>query len=149
MPELFGKILCPVDFDRNSIAALDIAVKLAQQNRAVLHVVHVVPVALSGLGFPREPYDHLAESKKTKLEKITRGLIPPEVRNEVTIRVGNPAEEIVKVAEDLDASLIVIATHGKTGVPKLFLGSVAERVVRESTRPVLTVRSSKPVLWRT
>ncbi len=144
MPELFDKILCPVDFDRNSMGALEVAVKLALQNRAPLCTLHVVPVSLSSLGFPREPYIDLAESEKTKLEKITRWSVPAEVRNEVTVKVGNPAEEIIKAAEDLDVDLIVIATHGEAIIPRFFLGSVAERVVRESTRPVLTVRSRKP-----
>lgn len=59
------------------------------------------------------------------------------------MRTGNAAHEIIAAAADLKTDLIVMATHGRTGVPHLFLGSVAERVVREAPCPVLTVRAGK------
>ncbi len=63
-----------------------------------------------------------------------------DVEHETVLRIGNPAEEIIKAEHDYGADLVVMATHGRTGVAHLVLGSVAERVVRESTCPVLTIR---------
>jgi nucleotide-binding universal stress UspA family protein len=144
MAELFAKILCPIDFDENSLAALDLAAKLAQHHHAALYAMHVVMVSMSALGFPEKAYDQIAHSGKTRLMEIARTRIPADVRCEVDVKVGNPAEEIVKLAEDIDVDLIVMATHGKSRLPAALLGSVAQKVVRESQRPVLTVKARAP-----
>jgi universal stress protein A len=138
---LFKKILCPIDFDDNSIAALQYARDLARQNDATLHILHVVYMPLGGPHFPLEPYPAVSEDpSKLELQKIAREHLDGRVRYELAIRTGKPAEAINQVAEDFDVDLIVMATHGKTGVTRLFLGSVAEDVVRTSKRPVLTIR---------
>jgi nucleotide-binding universal stress UspA family protein len=62
------------------------------------------------------------------------------LRYELATRTGKPAETINQAAEDFDVDLIVMATHGRTGVTRLFLGSVAEHVLRASKRPVITIR---------
>jgi universal stress protein A len=138
---LFRKILCPIDFDVNSIAVLQYARDLARQNDATLHVLHVVYLPLGGPHFPLEPYPAVSEDpSKLELEKIAREHLDGRVRYELAARTGKPAEAINQAAEDFDVDLIVMATHGKTGVTRLFLGSVAEDVVRTSKRPVLTIR---------
>ena len=141
MAKLFTKILCPVDFDENSMAALDFAARIASENDATLYLMYVVFVPLVRPGYPLEPPPVVSdEPSKAELEKIARKRIPGKVRHEVVVKIGQPAEAIIKAADELNPDLIVMATHGRRGVVRFFLGSVAERVVRESTRPVLIVR---------
>jgi nucleotide-binding universal stress UspA family protein len=141
MAKLFSKILCPVDFDENSMAALDYAIKIASESEAKLYLMYVVFVPLARPGFPLEPAPVVSEEpSKMELEKLARARIAGRVPHEVVVRIGQPAPAIIEAAETLGVDLVVMATHGRTGVARFFLGSVAERVVRESTRPVLTVR---------
>ncbi len=141
MAQLFKRILCPIDFDDNSTAALEVAVALANQNGAALSAVHVVSVPASGLGYPIEPYDRLGATERKKLEALIGHHVPADLAWRAIVKVGNPAEEIIATAEEVEADLIVMATHGRAGVTRLLLGSVAERVIRGSSRPVLAVRS--------
>src|SRR5271167_4774109 len=103
--------------------------------------MHVVFVLLPGTGFPLEPYPVVSdEPGKLELQKIAREHLDGKVQYQLVTRTGHPAETIIQAAEDFDVDLIVMATHGRTGVTRLFLGSVAEHVVRASKRPVLTIR---------
>ncbi len=123
------------------MAALDFAVQLARENEATLCLMHVVFVPLVRPGYPLEPAAVSSdEPPKAELEELARKRIHGEVPHEVVVKVGQPAEAILRAAEELNPDLIVMATHGRRGMVRFFLGSVAERVVRESTRPVLTIR---------
>ena len=136
----FKKILCPVDFDRNSIAALDLALKLAQRDRATVCILHVAAVSIippSVADFP----PGWEQTAKARLEKIARERLDDAVPYETLVRIGEPAPEIAEAAEELDVDLVVMATHGRGGVPRLLLGSVVESVMRHSPRPLLIVRS--------
>jgi nucleotide-binding universal stress UspA family protein len=96
---------------------------------------------LGGPHFPLEPYPAVSEDpSKLELQKIARKHLDGRVRYGLATRAGKPAEAINQAAEDFGVDLIVMATHGKTGVTRLFLGSVAEQVVRTSKRPVFTIR---------
>ncbi len=138
MPQ-FTKILCPVDFDANSIAALGFACELAQERKAALEVLHVVPIPLG----PEAaiPFDKLETRARTRLERLARQKVPPKLRYAVHIRTGDPASEVILVAEQLGVDLIVMATHGRRGLSRFVLGSVAETVVREAPCPVLTFKA--------
>jgi universal stress protein A len=81
--------------------------------------------------------EKIAEQEVARLEKERLA----DVEHETFLRMGHPAEEIIKAEHDFGIGLVVMATHGRTGVSHLVLGSVAERVVRESVCPVLTVRA--------
>lgn len=141
MGKFFKKILCPIEFDDNSMVALRYARDLASDNHATLYVLNVVFMPVASPGFPEEPRPVVSdEPSKHGLEKVAREQLHGKVRYELVTRIGSPADTINQAAEDLDADLIIIATHGRTGVTRFFLGSVAERVVRESQRPVLTIR---------
>ncbi len=141
MSKFFKKILCPIDFDENSMVALDYACRLAKENDATLYVMHSVFVPVSAPGFPMVPYPVVSEApSKLQLEQIARERLGSEIRYELLARTGRPDEAVNQAAEELDVDLIVMATHGRTGVARLFLGSVAEHVVRGSKRPVLTIR---------
>jgi len=140
MKNLFKKMLCPVDFDENSIAALDAARDLAVDPNATLCVLHVVRLALAG--FPKQfhPHPMTKQAARARLQEIAREHLVGKVRYEILTRTGDPAVEILRAVEDLAVDSVVMATHGRTGPGHFFLGSVAERVVRESPRPVLTIR---------
>ena len=80
---------------------------------------------------------------KEKLQEIAQKHLSGGIGYEILTRVGGAAEGILETAEAVGAELIVLATHGRTGVARFFLGSVAERVVRESSCPVLTIRAPR------
>jgi universal stress protein A len=136
MPQ-FKKILCPVDFDQNSLLALRLACELAQERKANLYLLHVVAippgpeVAL--------PFARMEAAARTKLERLARDRVKGKARYEVEVMMGDPGVEVLQVAKRLGANLIVMATHGRKGLRRLVLGSVAEHVVREASCPVLTV----------
>ncbi len=136
----FKRVLCPVQFDQNSNAALTIARDIVKQNHGKLIVLNVVspyvdPTRVGGAAMAAHD-EKLAEQE---LARIRRDMLS-DVEHETVLRIGNPAEEIIKAEHDYGADLVVMATHGRTGVAHLVRGSVAERVVRESTCPVLTIR---------
>ncbi len=137
----FKRVLCPVQFDdKNSAAALALAKEIAQQNKGKLFVLNVVsphadPTRVGGAAMAAHD-EKLAEQE---IARIKREVLA-DTDHETVLLIGNPAEEIVKAEREYGADLVVMATHGRTGVSHLVLGSVAERVVRESSCPVLTLR---------
>ena len=137
MPQ-FKKILCPVDFDPNSLLALRLASELAQERKSTLYLLHVVAmppgpeVAL--------PFGKMEAAARTRLEKLARQKVDGKARYEVDVAMGDPGIEVLQGAKRLRADLIVMATHGRKGVRRLILGSVAEHVIREAPCPVLAVR---------
>jgi nucleotide-binding universal stress UspA family protein len=134
---MFGKILCPTDFSDNSIAALEQAAKLARKSGSLLYLMHVEFIPLRSPAELNKYVEVSTEPGKLRLQEIARKHLAG-VKHELVLRVGWPAEVIDKAAADLDVDLIVMATHGREGVARLFLGSIAEHVVRTSARPVLS-----------
>jgi nucleotide-binding universal stress UspA family protein len=135
-------ILCPTDFSERSDFAFKMASSLARDHGARLIVLHVVPppqtVTYEGIPvLPPMPVDY-----KAQLEERLHQYLPANtrVRTEVRLEEGFAATEIVRVAEETDADLIVMGTHGRTGLGRLLLGSIAEEVLRRATCPVLTVK---------
>lgn len=146
MPFPYKKILCPVDFDENSARALREAARLALHGGCtlcLLHVVQISPLAAqeAALGSAAGQF-HDAIQVKLARKQVDEMLetLPVEAKHEITIEIGEAGTAIVAAAKRLGADLVVMATHGRKGLAHLVLGSVAERVVRESTVPVLTVR---------
>lgn len=142
----YKRILCPTDFDGNAGLALDEAKELALRGGGtvyVLHVIQVNPLATEGyvLG---ELYESQIKEARDKLVEIARHhLSGPDhriVEHQILVEVGEPGDVILGMAQRLGTDLVVMATHGRRGLTRLVLGSVAERVVRESVSPVLTVR---------
>ena len=135
--QLFRTILCPIDLETHSMSALDTARKLAEQNEAKVCLVHAVTPPLPG---PLEPVPEWEKRVNGRLGEIAAKHFGNEVRCDVAILRGEAAAAILRAVEDMEADLIVMATHGHTGLNRMLLGSVAERVVRESPIPVLTIR---------
>lgn len=138
---LFRKILVPYDFSRSSAAALAVAVELATKYGGGLMVMHAIPphYPLHGRPVP-PPAGEIAEVGRRLQARVAAALKGRKVRSVKSwIVVGPPAASILEAARKADA--IVMGTLGRTGLPHLLLGSVAERIVRHAAVPVLTVRS--------
>ena len=144
----FQRILLPTDFSNNAKSAQDYACELADQFGAQLHVLSVVqdaalvlPETGMFLTLPLPSVHEIVETAETALQSV---LDPQWAReHDVVLRVvvGTPFMEIVRYSQDHQMDLIVMGTHGRTGLRHVLLGSVAERVLRKSACPVLTVRS--------
>jgi nucleotide-binding universal stress UspA family protein len=147
MATLFRRILVPVDFSAPSRHALKIAVDLAAEHGGRVHVVHAVtpyylaPDASPSPGAFVEPGPLIEASRNTLAKEVARvvGRRRVKVRSEVAL--GEPVQVILNSARGSDS--IVMATMGRTGLERLLIGSVAERVVRHSPIPVLSVRGRK------
>jgi len=142
MPQSFRIILSPIDFDENSLKALQTAGELARLSSATVYVLHVLPPVSPGL--TQAQVDACVAIERVAKERLM-GICQDhldDLRYEVVTRTGDPAIAIIRVEEELKADLVVIATHVSRSKPKAFPGSVAERVVRESICPVVTVRPS-------
>ena len=137
------KILLPVDYSHSGDAAMAYAVSLAKEYEAELHLVHVYeqPIAYIEGGFAGTPLPAIPpadlESEEAKLNAINPG---EGVKLRRSFIVGNPGDELVGYAKENDIDLVVMGTHGRTGLNRLLMGSVAEGVVRRSPCPVLTIK---------
>jgi len=129
MAHPFRKVLCPLDFGPNTKLTIDTARQVAEQNGATIVLFHVVPSGAT-------------RDAKERMHRIASENFSDKTPHEIEVATGDPAAKILQAAEKDHADLIVMATHGRTGVDHFVLGSVAERVVRESPVPVLTVRGS-------
>ena len=135
-----AKILFSTDFSHSGDAALSWATSLARDTGAKLHIVHVEepPVAYGG----GEWYYGVPEPDTAELQRMLAEIVPgdPDVPHEHHLILGTPAKSIVRFAEENGVDLIVMGTHGRSGLPRLLMGSVAEEVVRGAHCPVLTLR---------
>ena len=135
------KIIFPTDFSTSSDAALPHAASLARDMGATLLIVHVeeLPAAYGG----GEMYYGIPEPDTAELESMLARVAPADgaVRCERRLITGDPATEIVRLARDEEAEMIVMGTHGRAGLSRLLMGSVAELVVRRAPCPVMTFRA--------
>jgi nucleotide-binding universal stress UspA family protein len=137
----FRRILSPIDFDDNSLAALDVAAQIARDNDGMVLLLHVVPMIVVPTEMPNyvDLYKGQEEAAREKLREIaTRRL--RGVKHELLTHMGEPAGAILSAARRHAADLIVMATHGRRGLSRVVLGSVAEMVLRSAPCPVLCVR---------
>lgn len=136
----FRTILHPSDFSGRSRHALEVACSLARGSDARLIVLHVLRPAALVHGQPADPRVH--ESQRRFSESVLQRIAcPPGVAVEHRLEEGDPAEVILRVAAEAAADLIVMGTHGRTGLTRLLVGSVAEHVMRHAGCPVLTVKA--------
>lgn len=141
-------VLVPVDFSEHCTQALAHARALAQAHESELHLLHVVEETV----FPsfykmgeQVMYGETASLRERAAEALSDCMEEPgpKLAADVAFHVeeGHPGEEIVRYAEEQDTDLIVISTHGMTGVERVLMGSVAQKVVRESPCPVFVVKA--------
>jgi nucleotide-binding universal stress UspA family protein len=134
-------ILAPTDFSDPSLQAITYAFELAQAFGAKLSLLHVIELPV----YPMEVYpllEELEQDARTALARLLPEAEDAHVDVSHLVEIGLPYQKILQTAAAEKADLIVIATHGRTGLSHLVLGSVAERVVRLAPCPVLTVRAT-------
>ncbi|GIX03617.1 MAG: universal stress protein [Planctomycetaceae bacterium] len=136
----FRTILVPVDFSPVSETALEVAHALARdhQGRMVLLHVAIPPAPAHEVYVPPEELTRLAQQAREQLEHWAHKYL--DVPTDTRVMAGEPGPAIVSLAGELSADLIVMGTHGRTGLMRLLMGSVAEWVLRHAPCPVLTVR---------
>jgi nucleotide-binding universal stress UspA family protein len=140
------KVVVPFDFSEDSATALATAIDMADQP-AHIHLVHVLPfLEPTEPGVMWEVIDEEAR-RESVLESLRRELARIGGTGEEVIEVifGDPGHEIVDYADRVDAGLIVVSSHGRSGLKRLLLGSVAERVVRLAHCPVLMLKTGRAV----
>ena len=139
-PRAFNRVLCAFDFGRGSLKALDLAGRIAVENDAALYLLHVCPSVTIPLGGPTTATPESEATAHQRLrEAAARHLV--KVPHELLVVTGDPAQRIVEIQSALGVDLIVMGTFARRGVPRFFLGSVADAVVRAAACPVLTIKA--------
>jgi universal stress protein A len=138
------RILVPLDFSECANKALQYAIPFAGMCDASLHLLYVVQLSYTAgeLGPPEALLvdADAQQGAEDRLRELASQSVGKRAVWETVVRTGLPADEIVRAAQDLNADLIIISTHGHTGLRHMLMGSVAEAVVRRAPCPVLTVR---------
>lgn len=143
--QMFDRILIPTDGSDAVTPAVEKAIDLAETHDATLHALYIVdqPATVSGTGQGFAGLDSLLETLEREGREATNAIADQAqakgVETETAVELGNPHDDILNYAERHDVNLIVLGTHGRTGVKRALLGSVTEDVVRHSEIPVLTV----------
>jgi len=141
------KILLPTDFTEGALAALPYAANMAKSFGAKLYVLHVIydMSAASGLHVPHVSldamYEELKKGSEKEIGKFGAEMLKEFKDVETRVVMGVPYEEILNFARDNGIDIIIMGTHGRSGLDRVIFGSTAEKVVRNAQCPVLTVRS--------
>lgn len=140
-------VLYATDFSRPSLAALPHAIAAAKQRRAEIVVLHVLPppVGPDAMGYvPSRMYQEMkaavVKDARRRLDLLVARVARAKLRGRPLLVEGLPQEEIPRTARRTKAALVVVGTHGRTGLARLLMGSVAARVIGTSPCPVLTIR---------
>ncbi len=147
----FQNILVPTDFSANSVQALQFGQYFAKQSRAYLHVLHIMSPLLQKGRYNETPDIKISEHAKLleaeeELRRFINKVSCYNVDLVEAIRTGKPFEQIMSYSKDNQIDLIVIATHGWTGLSHLITGSVADKVMRNSDIPTICVKSNITLL---
>ncbi|MGK0298374.1 MAG: nucleotide-binding universal stress UspA family protein [Gammaproteobacteria bacterium] len=143
----YKQILVAVDFSDPSIRALQVARDLGTRLNAKLIVIHFVPMRIMDMGmeggvdFIEEMHQSELAEARIKLEKFIKEHTTSDDEIEHHLRSGEPAAEMNSMATEVSADMIIIGTHGRSGIKHLLMGSVAESILRTADVPVLSVRS--------
>jgi nucleotide-binding universal stress UspA family protein len=142
------RILVPVDFSQHSLRAVRFARDWADRFHAGVCLLHVAEPLNTAAPFGAQPVilpprpPGFRSKIKTELDTLARKAFPKSTKVTVEVREGVPYDAIVTLARKWKADIIIIATHGRTGLMRVLIGSTAERVVRHAQCPVLTIRSA-------
>jgi nucleotide-binding universal stress UspA family protein len=143
----FTNIVVATDGSKYSVAAASEAIGLAKRNGSALTVLSVVPADIDtpvDVGFTVNQQELIAEKEMQEAEKNARAVKEAAQKENVSVKAlimsGKPADAIIEIAKERRADLIVLGSHGRTGLERLLMGSVAERVIVLATCPVLVVK---------
>lgn len=139
-------VLVPTDFSDMATHALDYAVALAAKLDARIHLVHAIGVPELGVpelgvAIATTMIDSLVRDGQAALDQLVEQRKAKASFGEVVLRTGDARDVVLQVARELHIDLIVLGTHGRRGIPRALLGSLAETIVRVAPCPVLTVRA--------
>lgn len=144
--EMIKKILVPIDFSNYSKKALQYTVNFAKKFDAEIVLVYVIEpmiypadLSMGQMVIPQSEMN-LSEKSDKELVQLAKSEIGDKLKYKVLVKTGKPFMEIISTAKEVDSDLIIMATHGHTGVEHLLFGSTAEKVVRKAPCPVLTIR---------
>jgi len=150
----FNVILVPTDFSDHSLRALSYAIGLAEKYGAEIKILYVNEPALQvsdmawvGVDERSLKNEHVKEARRN-LERIVREKIPSDLPSAAEVRNGDAVDEIIQFADDVNADVIVMATHGRSGLSHILMGSTAEQVIRKASCPVLTLKHPMQVTSR-
>jgi len=140
-------ILVPLDFSAHSVTALDRAMDFAKAFGAKIHLLHSYAVPVHGVMpydfvVPDGLWDEIRKAAESKLEEFRQRIVSAGVEATSEVSPALPSEAILAAAGEIGADLIVMGTHGHTGLKHVLLGSVAERIIRLAPCPVLTLKAS-------
>ena len=137
----YEKVLCPIAFHANCFEALEVARRCVDREAGTLYLLHVLrpgdPLEISAPAIE----ERLIKESVERLRQIIKEKLP-DLNVEPVLRSGHPVEEIIEAQKQVGAGIIVLAKHNRSGLTRLFIGSVAERVVRDAVCSVLTVHPS-------
>ena len=154
---IFRKIMVATDGSELAKKAVDTAIEISKNGQGKLYAVHVIPLREYYSSIPpaidaewvKAMEEHLRIESQETIAYVEEAGREANIEIEPVILEGNPVNEIVDFAEKNDIDLIVMGTHGKTGIQKFLIGSVSENVVRHSERAVLVVRGeSEDLLFK-
>src|SRR5215469_660116 len=140
----YRKIMCPIDFDENSVRTLESALQIARHFGAAMIVVHVVPTVVelpeaADIPGVSQRYEEAEKTARQRLAEVVRQIT--DIVCESGLYAGNIVDGILQGIERFKPDLLVMATDGRAGLQHFFLGSVAEAVLRKASCPVLTIRT--------
>ena len=136
----FKRILCPIDLNADCSEALELALMVARQHQASVCLLYVSSLPLPA---PSEAASGSEPDISVRLEQIGHEWLGGKVPYEVEVWTGDVATAILRAIQSSGIDLVVMATHGREGMDRLVLGSVTEQVVRDSPKPVLTIKPSR------
>jgi len=140
---MFNRILTPTDGSEAAAPAVDMGPNMAQVHDAILHVIYIIEETSPGAYGPASRQDHVGGERDGRrvVNDIETEATESGVETVPAVQRGAPRDDILAYANDHDIDLIVMGTHGRTGVKRALVGSVTETVVRHADIPVLTVRA--------
>ncbi len=140
------RILCAIDFAENSKEIVDYAKTFQKAFNCEIHVIYVAPTLSQYIGFQISPSSiedfvgEIIKGAQETMDKFIAENFPENHKVKGEVLTGYAAEEIINYAKNNQIDLIIMGTHGRTGIDKILFGSVAEKVVKSSHIPVLTIR---------
>jgi universal stress protein A len=146
MPREFKTILCPTDFSEDSYRAIDYGLRFAKAWNAALLIAHVIHMPTGELYEPvgdvvhTLTFDEARRRDRARLEEIRTTRLGGYAKCEILVEIGDPYQQLMAITQQRQVDLIVTATHGRSALEHLILGSVAEKIIRHAPCPVLVVR---------
>jgi universal stress protein A len=143
MPRDFNAILCPTDFSEESYRAAEYALRFAKQADGTLLLAHIIHVPSGELYQPDGHVLNFDEAKRRStdlLQELRTKRLQSYPKCELLVDIGDPHEVLLRIAQQRKVDLIVISTHGRSGLEHLLIGSVAEKIIRHAPCPLFVVR---------